>query len=441
MSVDYDKLIRALKSTLPAQRLGLLARSVAFVHRLRILRAGTFLWAVVLSRFSHGRPGFQEARSWYHRLSGKWLAPRAFQLRFKTRSAVDYFSSVFDKVVAPWRAATARRASHPLAKAFSDVVLLDATVMQLANELRPHFPGLRGIAAGLKVSLAVSLHGLVPLLAKLTAATQHDMTLFPELSRFRKGTLFLFDLGYVAYERLASIAKATHFYVCRLRVNGNPRIVNVRHAPPNVRRALRRNPDGVCLREVLPRGKKISKRWDVDVLLRPNEQRTQLVCARLVIVPGPKNAQRAYLTNLHSAWTASTLVEIYRLRWQIELVFKELKQNLNLEQLPTKDPNAVQVFVWASLIALAISRVVLDCFHAVQSLLGLAAPLRPPLLTRALRACIRLLACVLVAPAQKAAFAATLLAEQLLQESQTLARHRDDSLSRLATALPMPTTP
>jgi hypothetical protein len=435
MRIAYDKLIPALKSALPARRLGLLGRSVAFIRRLRELRAGTFLWAVVLSRFSHGCPGFQDARAWYRRLSGTMLAPRAFQLRFKTPAVVEFFARTFDLAVAPWRAAPARRSDHPIGKIFSDVVLWDATIMQLADELKPRFPGLRGIPAGLKVSLAVSLHGLVPLVAQVTAASRSDMTLFPTLSSFRARTLFLFDLGYVAYARLRDIDAAGHFYVCRHRANGNARIVRARRAPSHVRHALKQNPDGVYLRDVLPRDKKITKIWDLDVLLRPNDQRTRLVPARLVIKPGPDNAQRPYLTNLGATWAVSTLAEVYRLRWQIELVFKELKQNLNLEQLPSRDPHAVQVFAWASLIALAVSRTVLDCFHPVRNLLGLESPYRPALLTRALRAGIRLLGRALVAPAREAAALLRLLVEQLLDDARTPCRQRGDSLRRLAPLL------
>ena len=439
MRIAYDKLVPALKSALPAQRLGLLGRRVAFIRRLRELRAGTFLWAVVLSRFSAGCPGFQDARAWYRRLSGTMLAPRAFQLRFKTPAVVEFFARTFDLAVAPWRAAPARFSAHPIGKIFSDVVLWDATIMQLADELKPRFPGLRGIPAGLKVSLAVSLHGLVPLVAQITAASRSDMTLFPALSSFRARTLFLFDLGYVAYSRLRDIDAAGHFYVCRHRANGNARIVRARRAPAHVRHALKQNPEGVYLRDVLPRDKTITKIWDLDVLLRPNDQRTCLVPARLVIKPGPDNAQRPYLTNLGATWAVSTLAEIYRLRWQIELVFKELKQNLNLEQLPSRDPHAVQVFAWASLIALAVSRTVLDCFHPVRNLLGLESPYRPALLTRALRAGIRLLGRALVAPARQAAAFLSLLAEQLLDDARTPCPQRNDSLRRLATLLPKQT--
>jgi putative transposase len=442
MPIPYDELIPSLKKLLPARALGMLGRSVAFIIRLREVKAGLFVWAVVLSRFGHGHPGFEEARRWYRQLAGKGLAPRPFQLRFKSNTAVHLFEKVFARATAQWQHGSAKdRAFHPLSKRFSDVVLWDSTIMQLADELKGVFPGLRGIAAGLKVSLAVSLYGLVPLFAQIVAATRNDMLLFPPLNAFVRGTLLLFDRGFVAYHRLRDIVAAGHFYVCRLRGNGNALIVSARRAPAYVRRALRRNPDGVWLRDVLPANKRIGKLWDVDVQLRPNKERRRRVPARLVVLPGPEGEQRAYLTNLSSGWRCAAVAELYRLRWQIELVFKELKQHLNLESLPTRDPNAVQVFAWASLVALALSRTVATVFHPVQQLLGINSPLRPMLLTRALRACIRLLGRILVAPPSEIPILLRFLADQLLLEASTVRGQREDSVARLSKLIPKSACP
>jgi len=436
MHTAYDELIPRLKSMLPAVRLGLLGRAVAFIRRLRRLRAGTFLWALVLSRFGHC-PGFEEARRWYQRLSGKSIAPRPFHLRFKSPAVVAYLSRAFELAVARWRAPARARTPHPIAKWFPDVVLWDSTIMQLAEKLKGVFPGLRGVPAGLKVSLAASLYGLVPLFAHMVRATCSDMTLFPPLSLFRPGTLLLFDLGFVAYERLRQIADAGLTYVCRLRSNGNALIVGYRRAPACVRKALHRHPGGVWLRDVLPCGKRIAKTWDLDVRLRPNEHRTQLVPARLVIKPGPGGTQRTYLTNLDGLlWAPPAVAELYRLRWQIELVFKELKQHLSLESLPSKDRFAVQAFAWASLIALALSRAVAACICPVRELVGLQGVLRPALLTRGLRACIRILGRALIAPAREIPMLLGIFLDQVLAEARSLHREREDSPRRLCGLLP-----
>ena len=327
MRVRYDKLVPALKTLLPEEPLGALGRAVAFIRRLREIRASMFVWSVVLSRFGNGRPAFEQARQWYRRLAGAELWPRPFQMRFKSAAAVRLFECAFENAVQTWRGKT--RSRHPLARRFPDVVVIDSTVLQVSDELRSVFKGTRSAVASLKALLTISVFGLVPLHAKVAPGNLHDMKLFPKLEIFQVGTLLLFDKGFVAYERLAAITSASLHFLCPMRLNGNATIVDVRRAPKHVRDALRCAPDGVRLRDVLPEDKRIGKAWDLDVVLTSGNvkgRRPVQTRCRLVIVPGPEQKQRPYLTTLSATeWAPRTLAETYRLRWQVELVFKTWK--------------------------------------------------------------------------------------------------------------------
>ena len=433
MSISYDKLVPALKTLLPDGRLNALGRAIGFIRRLRELRASVFVWSVVLSRFGDGRPAFEQARQWYIRLGGAEFWPRPFQMRFKSAATVRLFEKTFENAVQPWRAPT--RSRHPLARRFPDIAVIDSTSLQVADELRPVFKGTRAAQAALKALLTISVFGLVPLHARLAPGNLHDMKLFPELEIFRAGTLVLFDKGFVAYERLAALTTASLRFLCPMRKTGNPLIIRARFAPKHVRDALRRSPEGVRLRDVLPIDKRVGKMWDVDVVLTSGNvkgRRPIRTQCRLVLVPGPKQAQRPYLTNLPASdWTSRALAELYRLRWQVELVFKELKQHLNLEALNSKDQHAVQVFAWASLIALALSRTVITWFCPLVKLVGLGVRFRPALLSRALRGTIRLLARALSAPTKKALEYLEIFADELSIEIRARDIARQDSFQRM----------
>jgi IS4 transposase len=283
----------------------------------------------------------------------------------------------------------------------------------------------------------VSVYGLLPLFGQVTAGNVHDMLLFPSLTLFRVRTLLLFDKGFVAYERLKEIADASLFYLCPMRQNGNPVVVRVHQAPTWVRKALKRHPEGVRLRKLLPRKKRLSRPWDLEVRVIPKTQslrsvKRSWIHTRLIIVPGPRGKQHPYLTNLSTVeWKPTAVRELYRLRWQIELVFKELKQHLHLEHLPTKDRHAVQIFAWASLIALAISRTVGRWIMPTIKIIGLASKARPMLITRALVATVRLLGRALVQPARRAILLLRVLADELLSEVARLDARREDSFARL----------
>ena len=433
MAIAYDKLVPSLKNLLPAPTLDLLGRTIAFIRRLRELRASLFVWSVVLSRFSTGRPGFEEARRWYERLGGGRLFPRPFQMRFKSEAAVSLFEGAFAHAVDLWRDPQPRRPRHLLARKFADIVAIDTSWLQVDDELRPVFKGTHGMKAALKALLAVSVFGLVPLYGQLVAANVHDATLFPPLALFQAATLLLFDKGFVAYDRLRQIQQAGLLYLCPMRQDGNALVVGVRRAPARVRKALRTNPQGVWLRTLLPAGKPLRQVWDLDVEVRPKRalDRTR-VPTRLVLVPGPRRKQYPYLTNLSPAqWSPAALRELYRLRWQVELVWKELKQHLNLETLPSKDPCAVQCFAWASLLGLALSRTVTAWLYPLARLVGLAAKIRPLLLTRALRATLRFLARALLRPPRQALPLLIDFADEILLEVRTLQPQREDSFQRL----------
>jgi DDE family transposase len=437
MSARYDKLVPALKSLLPTERLDLLGRAVAFIRRLREIHASLFIWSVVMSRFGSGRPAFEQARQWYQRLGGLEIWPRPFQMRFKSAHAVQLFERAFESAVVPWRDPKRRKVRHPLMRHFPDIVAWDSTLMQVDDSLKKVFKGTRAAKASLKAAVAISVFGLLPLFAQLVPGHRHDMLLFPPLDMFQRGTLLLFDKGFACYDRLRTIANAGHYYLCPMRLNGNAQIVKVHHAPAYVRKALRHG-EAVFLRDILLANKRIGRSWDLDVLVRPqaNAADKTWIRTRLVIVPGPDGEQRPYLTNLLPAqWKPDALREMYRLRWQIELVYKELKQYLNLEVLNSKDLHAVQVFAWASLIALALSRTVTACLCPFVNLVGLAPTFRLALVTRALRGTIRLLALAIAAPPRKAREYLAVFSDELLLEIRARDIDRQDSFKRMISLL------
>jgi Transposase DDE domain len=405
-----------------------------FIQRLRDVRASLFVWAAVLSRFGSGVPGFAEARTWYQRLGGKRLCPRPFQKRFLSPRAVALMENAFDSAVATWRA-PAGRVRHVLSRHFSDIVLVDSTIVQLLDSLRRALKGTRTAKAALKISLAISAFGRLPLFARMAAGSVSDHKLFPDLALFPARVLWLFDRGFVAFERLRQIGLHFQFYLCPMRHNGNPLVLKAHSAPRWVRRRLEKEPLGIRLQDLLallPKGQRLARPWDLEVHLIPHwtaDDRTP-IAARLLVMQGPKRL-RFYLTNLPPTWMPKTLAELYRLRWQIELVFKELKQELGLTAMPSKNRYAVQVFAWSSLVALALSRVVAEWIEPVRRIVGLEQPFRPALVSRALRGSVRLLVLCLRAPLQLAVHVLRFLRTEIIREARSTDTHRQDSFARL----------
>jgi IS4 transposase len=85
-----------------------------------------------------------------------------------------------------------------------------------------------------------------------------------------------------------------------------------------------------------------------------------------------------FLSN-HRGFAASTIAAIYRQRWQIELFFKALKQNLRIKTFVGTSPNALQVQIWTALIAMLLLKYLQLRARFGWSLSNLAALLRQQL--------------------------------------------------------------
>jgi hypothetical protein len=122
------------------------------------------------------------------------------------------------------------------------------------------------------------------------------------------------------------------------------------------------------LKAVLPK----VKRFDcLDLVVEFDGLNGPWLC-RLVIHPNLKKgaAPRYLITNLDaSSFTAEHISDAYRLRWQVELLFKEWKSYANLRAFDTANPNIAEGLIWAALCAATLNRY---CAHATKRIFNVA---------------------------------------------------------------------
>lgn len=75
---------------------------------------------------------------------------------------------------------------------------------------------------------------------------------------------------------------------------------------------------------------------------------------RRVAIWDEKNQQTIELITNQMTWTASTISELYKSRWQIEIFFREIKQNLHIKSFVGTTENAVMIQIWTALITILI---------------------------------------------------------------------------------------
>jgi hypothetical protein len=237
----------------------------------------------------------------------------------------------------------------------SAILLLDASSSGLPKAAKDDFPAPRNnvAPAAIKLHLCFDLfHGAVNWF-KLTPATTHDRKGFPPLASL-VGKLIIFDLGYWDYQLMADIQALGGFFLTRVKTNASIHVLEVIKGLP------KKSFEGWSLFDRrLPQNKsKI-----VEVLGQFAINGKPLFDARVIGFWNPINQYyHWYVTNLLVA--PELIYPLYRLRWQVELVFKSFKSCMRLADLPTANSRIINVLIYAALIATMIA-------HPIANILAL----------------------------------------------------------------------
>jgi len=346
----------ALRKLFPTAVLIALARSSGAVKRLRQVDPAALFWAVVLG-FGVGKERtIASLRRGYEKSTGQRIEESSFYDRFNAG-----FAAMLKD--AAGRALTelngvGRRLRGPL-EGFRDVIMTDSTVIRLHDLLARQFPACRTnhTKAALKAHTILSVAGAGKTSIKVTAERAHDGPVF-SVGPWVKDHLLLFDLGYYRYQLFACITGNGGYFLTRLKANANPTITALHRlhrgrAVPVVGEKLRDVADRLQ-REVL----------DVEVDVRFQRRvyggraRYDVQSLRVVGIRDERTGEHHfYITNLPvEKLAAEDIRATYALRWQIELLFKELKHNYRIDQMPSGKRHVVEALLYAAILTLIVSR-------------------------------------------------------------------------------------
>lgn len=172
--------------------------------------------------------------------------------------------------------------------------------------------------------------------------------------------LILADRGYDSTSYIAAVAANHGDAIIRIRKCYDPVVVRIYREGRRYRRL-----EGKCLSDVLKRIPK-NKVLDVDVAYDNDEPDRRF---RVVLAwHGEEKKWMRLLTTLRrDHMTAAEVLRTYRLRWQIELLFKELKSYANLHRFVTTKSHIAEGLIWASLCAAMLKRfIAIACQRAAS---------------------------------------------------------------------------
>ena len=234
---------------------------------------------------------------------------------------------------------------------------LDSTTITLCLSLFP-WAKFRRAKGGVKVHVLLDHCDYMPSYVLITEARRHDRVVADGL-RLQPGSIVVMDRGYNDYDLFGQWADEGVYFVTRLKDNAQYEVLEDLPLPQN--RPIR-----------------------ADQLIELTGVKAKKKCPfilRRVVVWDEENQREIVLLTNNLELGASTIGDIYKDRWQIELFFKALKQTLKVKTFVGTSENALRIQIWTALLAMLLLKFLHYLSKAGWSLSNLAAMLRMNLFT------------------------------------------------------------
>jgi len=279
------------------------------------------------------------------------------------RSSLSYANAhrpweLFEKVFYNLFATVANKAAGKKKFRFKNkLVSLDSTVVDLCLSMYD-WAKFRRTKGAVKLHLVLDHDGYLPCFGIVTDGKVADVKAAWQIP-FPSGTVVVDDRAYNDYRLFAKWSEGGIYFVTRMKDNALYEVVE-EHTPPQNRNILK------------------------DQTIRLSGAGAQEKCPHLLrrveAVREDTGDILVFLTN-HLGLGASTIAAIYKDRWQIELFFKALKQNLKIKTFVGTSANAVKTQIWTALISMLLLRYLQMSSRFGWSLSNLVALLRMNLFT------------------------------------------------------------
>jgi hypothetical protein len=234
---------------------------------------------------------------------------------------------------------------------------IDATVIDLCLSLFP-WANFRQTKGAVKLHMLLDHDGYLPTYALITEGNISDIH-FTRFLDLPPDSIVAMDRGYNDYELFSKWIDRRIWFVTRLKSNAAYEVIETRKPIPT--------------RHILS-----------DEIIRFTGSGSQKKCPhplRKVVVWDEKKQREIVLLSNHLTFGASTIADIYKERWQIELFFKALKQNLKIKTFVGTSKNALKIQIWTALIAILLIKYLQFRASFNWSLSNLVALLRLNLFT------------------------------------------------------------
>jgi hypothetical protein len=213
------------------------------------------------------------------------------------------------------------------------VFLLDATVIPLCAKVFD-WAKFRQYKGAVKIHMVLDYQGCIPYFASITDGKVHESKIAKTL-QFPTGSVVVFDRAYVDYKWLNDLDSKEIYFVTRAKENMDYQVTHTKEC-------------------------NLSKGFISDEHIKLAGYKAKSdhpYTLRRVTFQDPETQKTlVFLTN-NTHWSAETVAELYKERWNIEVFFKYIKTHLRIKSFVGTSENAVKIQIWTSLIAILLLKV------------------------------------------------------------------------------------
>ncbi len=218
---------------------------------------------------------------------------------------------------------------------FEKLFIFDSTTIRLFSDImkgvgrNPKNDGKK--KGGLKVYMMIDAHADCATYARISEAKAHDKNFLPYL-RLAPHSMIVFDKAYNHYLQFAKWTEASVYFVCRMKSNALYEVVNE-----------------VFEQKLEPKEAGVLKEEHIHLSYKEDKVEKNL-CLRKIAYQDEKGRHYQFICNNFEI-ASQEIAFLYKKRWNIELLFKKLKQNFQLHYFYSETENGIKTQVWCTLIA------------------------------------------------------------------------------------------
>jgi hypothetical protein len=234
---------------------------------------------------------------------------------------------------------------------------LDATVIELCASLFD-WAKYRQTKGAVKLHLLLDHDGYLPAFAHITEGKVNELKIARTMT-FSPGSIVAIDRGYIDYELFWRWTGDGVYFVTRQKDNAHYQVIEDK---------------------AIPKNRNIISDQIIELEGFYSHQKYPGPLRRVSVWDEEKGKVIVLLTN-HLTFGSTTISAVYKDRWQIEIFFKTIKQNLRIKTFVGTSPNALLIQIWTALIAVLILKYLKFRSSFLWSLSNLVAMLRYNLFT------------------------------------------------------------